>query len=325
MHPADRMKVDQMSPPTALTALLPWRAARAIFGLPRPVDNTLRALSRIGFWRSASGLLCVTVVGLAYGEGVSDASVDAGSSDLIVNAILAFIVMILSLAAVYMLTMPRARVTLWPGTLVLFRKVGMVFGTLVLPVVLLNLVIFPNVAIFPLGWVLVLLISGLGAGTAALWVMARRYRGSNARLRVVLQLVGTLLAMLVLLSATGLREGDFVASLIWVLVGLPAFVWSVTFGFLTLYWAARTAGWVGEVHPMLAPICTVLVTVSAVLNKTVYDLLYGLPDRPDEVPFGIVVMLSLGGLAATAALAAAELRHLRALGFGMRTGAVRTV
>jgi hypothetical protein len=99
-----------------------------------------------------------------------------------------------------------------------------------------------------------------------------------------------------------------------VLLALPfLLLWYVTFWVCTVYWAARTGMWTGEMHPLLAPICTTLV----MLGLNVAEFAGG---DSQGLPYGIWLTLNLCGTVSSLALAWAEFRHLRSIGYRFRTG-----
>jgi hypothetical protein len=90
-------------------------------------------------------------------------------------------------------------------------------------------------------------------------------------------------------------------------------VWFLVYFLCVLYWAARTAFWIGECHPMLAPVAASLVVCVVTVNDLVgWD--------SNGVPLGVWLMLSGAGLVSTLVLAAAEYRHIRDTGVRLTTG-----
>jgi hypothetical protein len=101
------------------------------------------------------------------------------------------------------------------------------------------------------------------------------------------------------------------------IVFLPAIplliVWFCCFWCCTIYWAARTGLWIGEIHPLLAPIGTTVL----VLLINCQELIEG---DTNGVPFWLWLTLNLCGTATSLVLSVLEYRHLRSIGYQFRSG-----
>ena len=98
-----------------------------------------------------------------------------------------------------------------------------------------------------------------------------------------------------------------------ILFAVVAAAWFLAYFLCVIYWAARTTFWIGELHPMLAPlVSSVIVCVFTV------DTLVGWDSK--GLPVGVWLMIVGCGLVSTIALAAAEYRHLQDTGIRLRTG-----
>lgn len=99
-----------------------------------------------------------------------------------------------------------------------------------------------------------------------------------------------------------------------VFLSLPfLFVWYCCFGVCTVYWAARTGIWSGEIHPLLPPIGTTLI----MLMFNGFELWEA---DPEGKPFWLWLTLNLGGTITALLLAVAEYRLLWIAGYRWRGG-----
>lgn len=100
--------------------------------------------------------------------------------------------------------------------------------------------------------------------------------------------------------------------LTWVAVTLIG-VWYLLYLFFAIYWAARTFCWIGEFHPLLAPsVAAILAALVTVLDLVAFDT--------KGLTADVWLVLTIGGLITTSALAYAEYRALRTAGVRWRTG-----
>lgn len=98
-----------------------------------------------------------------------------------------------------------------------------------------------------------------------------------------------------------------------ILVVVLAAAWFLVYFLCVVYWAARTVFWIGEFHPMLAPVVASLIVCALTVSNLVEW-------NTDNLPTGVWLMIVGGGLVSTLVLAAAEYRHLRESGIRLRTG-----
>jgi hypothetical protein len=117
---------------------------------------------------------------------------------------------------------------------------------------------------------------------------------------------------LVAVVMSGARGGTvFVLGV--VLGVVTGFVWVVFYVLSVAFWASRTSCWAGKFHPLLAP------AVSAVL--VVYFTVVALIDQDTKgVPMDLWLLVTLGGLVTTLALAITEHESLRRRGYRWRSG-----
>ncbi|GAA2793567.1 hypothetical protein [Saccharopolyspora taberi] len=101
------------------------------------------------------------------------------------------------------------------------------------------------------------------------------------------------------------------------LASLPGLIltglWCAVFFACTIYWAARTSFWLGEMHPLLAPVGSVVLVLVVTARETYLRETNGLPSP-------LWLSLNICGLISTLALAFWEYRHLRASGYRFREG-----
>ncbi|MEO3790192.1 hypothetical protein ABGB14_08260 [Nonomuraea sp. B10E15] len=103
------------------------------------------------------------------------------------------------------------------------------------------------------------------------------------------------------------------AALFFILVVPLLILWFVCFWCCTVYWAARTGLWTGEIHPLLAPVGTTALML--LINGL--ELFEG---DTKGVPHGLWLTLNLCGTVTSLMLAALEYRHLRSVGYRFRSG-----
>ncbi|MEU0570699.1 hypothetical protein ABZ297_35635 [Nonomuraea sp. NPDC005983] len=89
--------------------------------------------------------------------------------------------------------------------------------------------------------------------------------------------------------------------------------WFCCFWCCTIYWAARTGLWTGEIHPLLAPIGTTLLML--LINGQ--EIIEG---DTKGVPYWLWLTLNLCGTATSLVLSVLEYRHLRSIGYQFRSG-----
>ncbi|MFB4292455.1 hypothetical protein ACBI99_32760 [Nonomuraea sp. ATR24] len=104
---------------------------------------------------------------------------------------------------------------------------------------------------------------------------------------------------------------------LWVLVAILAAIvlvpWFFGLWYCTIYWAARTGFWMGEVHPLLAPIGTTVLMLLISGQELITRDTKGVPDW-------LWLTLNLCGAATALVLAVLEYRHLRSTGYRFRNG-----
>ncbi|TMR20254.1 hypothetical protein ETD86_18960 [Nonomuraea turkmeniaca] len=107
------------------------------------------------------------------------------------------------------------------------------------------------------------------------------------------------------------------AAALWLLAAIGlAFVlvpWFLCFWYCTIYWAARTGFWMGDIHPLLAPIGTTSLMLLISGQEIIARDTNGVPDW-------LWLMLNLCGAATALVLAIFEYRHLRSTGYRFRNG-----
>lgn len=125
--------------------------------------------------------------------------------------------------------------------------------------------------------------------------------------------VGTVGPPVILVFA--LNSADVISRLpaLAILVVVVAAIWFLVYFLCVVYWTARTVFWVGELHPMLAPLVASLILCVLTVDTLV---------RWDNngLPVGVWLMTVGCGLVSTIGLAIAEYRHLRDSGIRLRTG-----
>jgi hypothetical protein len=107
------------------------------------------------------------------------------------------------------------------------------------------------------------------------------------------------------------------AAAFWMLAAIALaivlFPWFWCFWYCTIYWAARTGFWLGDVHPLLAPLGTtglmLLITGQELIGRDT-----------NGVPDSLWLTLNLCGAATALVLAVFEYRHLRSIGYRFRDG-----
>jgi len=299
-----------------LDVILPWRTAQRLHKIPNSGRDEDATFDRLGFWRSACGLVTVAAVGLSFGKSLYATVIGNGGSDLAVNASIGIGAMVLCVAGIYLITRREHRSALHEGTKQMLRNMGILCLTAVAPA----LAIPPLRSVyhdFPLSLPILMLVCG-PLGCAYLMDLADRRRLGARRGRFLLYVMTGTVVALVALSTVGIKEGDRVANLAVVLVAGPAALWWLLYLVFLCYWMARTVMWAGAVHPMLAPIGVMLIVVAAFANKVTYY-------RADDVPFTVWLTMSLCGLVATCALGVAEIRALSRRGVSLRNGPEPTI
>ncbi|GAB3935701.1 hypothetical protein GCM10029976_046320 [Kribbella albertanoniae] len=183
--------------------------------------------------------------------------------------------------------------------------------TVIVPVVAVPAIraIYPD---YPLSFPLLFLVCGPLVCTIFIRLGARRSGRSTGRFLLYFQLA--VIAGLLALSTLGLKKDDLGAVLLVVAVGLPLSFWWIVYLFFLLYWIGRTVMWIGEVHPMLAPLAAVLIVLTAFVNKLLYY-------RADEIPYIWWMVMTSAGVVTTCALAVAEIAAQRKAGLHLTRGA----
>ncbi len=296
-----------MSP---LDVILPWRAANRLYAPPSDPQAEQSIFDRLGFWRSACGWVTVVLVSLGVGKSPYATVVEDGGADLIVNASLGIMVMVVCVAAIYAITGRGRRRTLNAGTVRMLRNIAMLCLTIGVPVLAIDFIrgIYHE---YPLSFPLLFLICGPLACTVVVHLQARR-SGASMKLSLLSFQLAVLMGLLAL-STTGLKEDDVGTALLVLFVGGPLGVWWIVYLFFLLYWIARTVMWIGEVHPMLAPIGAMLIVLAAFVNKLVYY-------KADEVPYDVWLAMAVVGVVTTCGLGVAELLALRKSGLRLNGG-----
>ncbi|MEC3978281.1 hypothetical protein [Amycolatopsis sp. H20-H5] len=292
----------------------PWMVARVLFNPPDESGVRSPALTRLGFWRSALGLATVAVVGLSYGKSPYDSAKD-NSLDVVVNAGMSVVVMLVCILGIYLVTRRGQRRTLVRGTGRMLRNLVLVLFTVVTPVALINLTATAGNPAATVWIALILTVCG-PLPCLALAYPAQRDRLTPTalrRYRIALALSVVMTVVLITLILADVHTDVGTARLLTALSGVLQATWWLLYLPCAIYWTARTVMWVGEVHPMLAPIgATLLVAVVLTSKLTAY--------KPDQVPFDVWLPMSLTGLVTTFVVAAFEIRHLRRSGVRLRNG-----
>jgi hypothetical protein len=292
----------------------PWQVAQALFDPPDETGVRSVTLGRLGFWRSAFGLATLFVIGLSFGKSAYASAVDNGV-DVAVNAVISLAVMLVCVVVGYVFTRSGLRGTLVPGTWRMLRNVVLVLLTVGAPIALVNLLLSRDnpAAAFHLD--LTLFVCGTLPALAVAYRVqrGRLTRAQSARYRLALAFTVVMTLALAALVVAGVHSDTGAWRLVAAFAGLAPAVWWLLYAPFAVYWTARTVMWVGEVHPMLAPIGTGLL-VAVVFSGKVTGR------QGEEVPFDIWLPMSLTGLVTTFLLAAFEIRHLRKRGVGLRTG-----
>ncbi|MFB9908759.1 hypothetical protein [Allokutzneria oryzae] len=141
-----------------------------------------------------------------------------------------------------------------------------------------------------------------------------RARIVRRTVRVVVRIMSAGLAIFILplvflsvgLYAVGahLRPEVTGSGVFWAL--LP-FFWLLVHALCVVYWAARTCLWISDVHPLLGPLGSAVLTALVTVNET-------LEGDSKGVPYSLWLVLNLFGLATALILAHAEYRHIRSTG-----------
>ncbi|MET8008227.1 hypothetical protein [Nonomuraea glycinis] len=164
----------------------------------------------------------------------------------------------------------------------------------------------------PLSLLLMLVITRAGH-RAQLLPGARRLLVRAAPALAVICLPFFLLSLNPNLSNNGDAEG---AGILVLLIALPfLLLWYCCFWGCTIYWAARTGMWTGEINPLLAPIGSTLI----MLLLNVSELITG---DSNGLPHWIWLTLNLCGTVTSLLLSFAEYRRLRSIGYRFRGGPV---
>ncbi|MGW0893763.1 hypothetical protein [Saccharopolyspora sp. NPDC002578] len=253
----------RVRPAHGISIVLPWQLARALFR-PYAVDKETRTLERVAFWRSASGLLTVSIATGLYQKSVLENLTEA-SEKTFWTALLALCVVPVVLPLLFFATHRRFRGRFGAGFSRLGGRLLAGLGTVVIPVAV-----------------------AVGC-IVALWA------GSDGEETQVI------------------TEGWQYA------VGLTAFLfvgWLAGYALCFVYWAARTAMWTSDVHPLLAPV----ISAALAVTMTGIEFVGRWTTAQDPVPDELSYALNLCGLVTTLALAFVEYRHLRGTGIGWLTG-----
>ncbi|RJQ71575.1 hypothetical protein D5S17_27640 [Pseudonocardiaceae bacterium YIM PH 21723] len=287
--------------------LVPWRAANEIYSISDGVMKAEGRFGKLGFRRSAAGFITVVLVSLSYGKSARELG-DDGLKDLIGNAVLSVVAVLLLIGLSYAITRPGLRQTLNPGALRVLRNVVLILLTVALPGYLISQA-GPVHETDPHLISLAILVGGPLFPTAFLYFLSGRRVGG-----FLLLLQVTAAVFVGLCSMNDWLEDPTGVLLIKGFVGFPAGIWWVAYLPFIGYWIARSVLWVGEVHPMLAPIGSLLVVLTALANKfTNY--------QQEGMPYTVWLVITLTGVVTTAALSFAELRSLYGSGYRLRGGA----
>jgi hypothetical protein len=231
----------------------PWQVAQALFNPPDETGVRSATLSRLGFWRSAFGLATLFVIGLSFGKSAYASAVDNGV-DVAVNAVISLAVMLVCVVVGYVFTRSGLRGTLVPGTWRMLRNVVLVLLTVGAPIALVNLLLSRDNPAAALHLDLTLFVCGTLPGLAVAYRVqrGRLTRAQSARYRLALVFSVVMTIALAALVVAGVHSDTGA----WRLIAAFA-----------VYWTARTVMWVGEVHPMLAPIGTGLLVAVVFSGK----------------------------------------------------------
>ncbi|MEU6133114.1 hypothetical protein ABZ805_28375 [Saccharopolyspora sp. NPDC047091] len=106
----------------------------------------------------------------------------------------------------------------------------------------------------------------------------------------------------------------------WMVVALfipfLAVCWLAGYALCSTYWAARTAFWTSDVHPLLPPV----ISAALAVVTTALDIAERVGSTDPRTPAPIWYVLTVSGLVTTLVLAIVEYRRLRGTGIGWRTG-----
>lgn len=290
----------------------PWTVAQALFDPPDGSGLRSETLNRLGFWRSALGLATVVLVSITFGKSPY-ASVKDNILEVAVSAVISAAVMLFCLAGLYLVTKRGQRRTLVRGAGRMVGNVVLVVFTVVTPFLFTEYVATQYRTV-PLS-LLTLLVCGPLPCLSLVYLVQRDRLTAQAqtRYRVVLTLLVATALAFAIVTATGVYSDDIIAQVLVPLVGVVPATWWIIYAPCAVYWTARTVMWVGAVHPMLAPIGTVLVVAVLFSGKTTGY-------KADDVPFDVWLAMSVTGLVTTFVLAAFEIRHLHRNGVGLRSG-----
>ncbi|SFB42955.1 hypothetical protein SAMN05216266_11140 [Amycolatopsis marina] len=165
----------------------------------------------------------------------------------------------------------------------------------------------------PLSFLVILVVTRPGRRTRLL-PGARRLLG-----RAALALISFFLPFLLIVvgganvNITNPHPGAAVVFILAIPLMIASAFWFYCFWCCTIYWAARTGFWTGEIHPLLAPIGTTVL----MLLISGAEIIWG---GADTVPHPLWLTLNLCGIATALVLAFSEYRHLRASGYRLREG-----
>lgn len=162
----------------------------------------------------------------------------------------------------------------------------------------------------PLSFLVMLIVTRPGR-RAQLLPGARRLLGRGALALTFFFLPFFLMS---LISGRKINITEEGVTIVFLMIATPWILfWCCCFWCSTIYWAARTGLWTGEIHPLLAPIGTTLIML----------LINGLElieSDPKGVPYWVWLTLNLCGTVTSLLLSFLEYRHLRSIGYRFRSG-----
>jgi hypothetical protein len=162
----------------------------------------------------------------------------------------------------------------------------------------------------PLSFLVMLIVTRPGR-RARLLPGARRLLGRGALALTFFFLPFFLIS---LISGRDIKITEGGVAIVFLMLAIPWILfWCCCFWCSTIYWAARTGLWTGELHPLLAPIGTTLIML--LINGQ--ELIEG---DSKGVPYWAWLTLNLCGTVTSLLLSFLEYRHLRSLGYQFRSG-----
>lgn len=305
-----------------LGAVGPWGVAKELHSSPDTARVSDKRLARLGLWRSIIGLAATIVVGVSYGATAQSTVVDSPAADLVVNASLAIIAMPLCVVGLYFLTKRGRRGTLNPGVRRMLRNLTVVIAMIIIPVVALSFIDRGVDGQTLLAGCTIIVVCGPLFGFGVVYLNNRESMPGHLR-RLYLRstvVVGVAATALFVESLRGVGKEQGVEYFLGLLVGAAAGIWWIVYFFFAFFWLARTVMWVGEVHPMLAPIGSALIVLLALANKVLGSMVFG---HESAVPSDVWIVMAVVGVITALTLSVVEYRGLSGLGFRLMEGAER--